>query len=61
MKKPKEDAEKWITILDGENMLSTVADLQGLTGDEWKELGVPLGLVKHIKNKLAASIVDDES
>ena len=35
MKRPAEEANKWIDIVDGDNFLSTVGDLREVTDEEW--------------------------
>ena len=52
MKKKPEDFQKFVDILE-ENFLDTVESLQDVTDEQWKDMGIPVGLINKIKKKIA--------
>jgi hypothetical protein len=52
MKKKPADVVKFIDIFE-ESWIETVADIKQLSEDQWKSLGMPMGLVNQIKKELA--------
>ena len=51
MNRTPEQMEKFIASLE-ENMLDTVESLRDLSDQDYKDLGLPIGLVKKIKQRL---------
>jgi hypothetical protein len=51
MNKDPKTFEKFVDILEGE-FLETEDDLRDVNEDQWKEMGIPIGLVNKIKDNL---------
>jgi len=51
MKRPHEQFDSIIEKLK-ENWLTSEETLQGLSKEEWKDLGIPMALIKKIKEKI---------
>jgi len=51
MKKDPATFEKFITILEDE-FLDTADSLKDVSDDQWKDMGIPVGLVNKIKDHI---------
>ena len=51
MNKRPEQMEKFISALE-DNMIESAQDMKGLSGQDYKDMGFPIGLVKKITQRL---------
>ena len=54
MKKTPADFQKYVDALE-ENFLDTAESLVDVTDEQWKQMGIPVGLVNKIRKRLASS------
>ena len=52
MKKRPADFQKYVDALE-ENFLDTAESLVDVTDEQWKQMGIPVGLVNKIRKRLA--------